>query len=136
MKRFVLVGLLGVAVVLASSIAKAANGQTFTMMAENGSKQGGTVTLTPILDGTRVELKLDNEAPGAIEPAHIHAGYCPGVPPKATYYLRNVVFGESTTFLKGVTPDQIVGHGYAVNVHPFKGSKADVSVYVSCGDLK
>ncbi len=135
MKRLVLVGLLSIAVVFPSSIATAASGQTFTMTAENGSKESGTVTLTPILGGTRVSIKLANEEEGVIQPAHIHAGGCRDAFDagwKVIYPLKNVVRGHSTTIIKNVPPEQLMGN-YAVNVHK---SKAQITAYVSCANLK
>jgi hypothetical protein len=104
------------------------------MTAENGSSESGTVTLTPILGGTRVHIKLDNQPAGAIQPAHIHVGGCPGVG-AVKYPLKDVVFGHSTTIIKGVPPDQIVGWsgGYAVNVH---NAKDDMKTYVSCANIR
>lgn len=130
MKRLLTSALLIAAVILVSSTANA-TGQSFKMTAQNNSKEDGTVTLTPILDKTRVEIKVANEEDGAIEPAHIHVGSCARLG-GVKYPLKNVVRGKSTTIV-AITPDQVVGRNFAVNVHK---SKAEIGTYVSCGNLK
>jgi Cu/Zn superoxide dismutase len=134
MKRLIIAASLIATALFAWSAPVNADSQTFKMMAENGSGETGTVTFTPILGGTRVYVKVDNEPDGAIQPDHIHVGGCPGVG-AVKYPLKDVVFGHSTTFIPGVTPDMIVGAsgGYAVNVH---AARDNMKTYVSCANIK
>jgi hypothetical protein len=133
MKRLIIAASLIASALFIWSAPVSADSQTFKMMAENGSGESGIVTLTPILGGTRVHVKLDGEPDGAIQPGHIHVGGCPGVG-AVKYPLKDLVFGHSTTIIQNVTPDMIVGAsgGFAVNYH---AAKDNMKTYVSCANL-
>lgn len=105
---------------------------TVNLDAQNNSGQKGTLTLTESDGKVTAMLKIDNEPNGATEPAHIHVGSCP-TPGAVKFPLNSVVNGTSTTIL-GTTLDALKGMGaLAVNVHK---SAAQITSYVSCGDLK
>ncbi|MGH7727806.1 MAG: hypothetical protein ACREM2_03280 [Vulcanimicrobiaceae bacterium] len=106
------------------------NAETFTMAAQSGSGENGTVTLTPMGSKTKVAISLTG-APKTAQPAHVHPGTCAKLNPVPKYPLSNVVGGKSTTVLN-LPIKSITSGGFAVNVHE---SAADLAKYVSCGDL-
>jgi len=99
---------------------------------QNGSKQNGTATVKDVSGGVWVKVSVMNEPKGASEPAHIHQGTCAKLNPSPWRSLNNVVNGTSTTTVKGITVAQLKKAHYAINVHK---SAAQLTVYVSCGDL-
>jgi hypothetical protein len=104
---------------------------TVTMHAQNGSGEDGTATITAKGDNdVQVVVKLSNGSMVA-QPAHIHKGACANLDPTPAYPLTNVVDGMSdTTVMVGMA--ELAKGGYAINVHK---SAAEVSTYVSCGDI-
>ena len=111
--------------------AVAADSVTVTMTAQNGSGEDGTATITAAgANAVTVVVKLSNGTATA-QPAHIHTGSCANLDPAPKYPLTNVVNGESTTTVP-VALSAITAGGFAVNVHK---SAAEVSTYVSCGDI-
>ncbi len=103
-----------------------------TMTAENGSKQTGTVTFTSTADNrTEVVIAVTAGAAGVAQPAHIHAGSCPGVG-EVKFPLNSVVDGKSTTIVDTPFMDIWNQLPLAVNIHK---SDVDVKTYVSCGAL-
>jgi hypothetical protein len=127
----------------AASLSAAAATSTLTVAitAQNGSGQTGTATLTQ--DGSDVNVVIALEGPVAPassgtgtsattpEPAHIHDGTCADLK-GVVYPLTNVVGGSSTTVVKGVTIDKLLGGTYAINVHE---SAANLGKYVACGNI-
>jgi len=103
---------------------------TVTMNAQNGSGESGTATLTEKDGKLMVSLNLSNGT-AEPQPAHIHTGSCSNLDPKPTYPLTNVVNGKSDTTLD-INMATLASGQYAVNVHK---SAAEVSTYVSCGDI-
>jgi hypothetical protein len=98
-------------------------------VAGSDTTQTGTAVLTEI-DG-QVEVVLTvSPALETSQPAHIHAGDCPGVG-DVVYPLENVVDGASTTVLD-ITMADLEGENLAINVHK---SADEVSVYTACGEL-
>ncbi len=111
----------------AMSTPGAASAVSFTMHAQNGSGEDGTMTLTDLGNNkSHVSLTLKN-APANPQPAHIHKGTCAALNPTPEIPLTDVVNGKSETDItNGGSGD------YAVNVHK---SATEISTYVSCGDL-
>jgi hypothetical protein len=101
-----------------------------SMMAQNGSKESGTATLTQQGKNVQVAISLNN-AKGT-QPAHIHKGTCAKLNPAPAYPLSNVVNGKSTSTVNNVDLDKLAAGGFAINVHK---SANDLKTYVSCGDL-
>jgi hypothetical protein len=111
--------------------AVAADSVTVTMNAQNGSGEDGTATITAAgANAVTVVVKLSNGTSVA-QPAHIHVGSCANLDPTPKYPLTNVVNGDSTTTVNVALADITTG-GFAINVHK---SAAEVSTYVSCGDI-
>lgn len=103
---------------------------TIKLMAQNGSKQNGTATLTAQGSKTKVVISLANANPN--EPAHIHPGPCKTLDPAPKYPLTNVVKGMSTTVVDASLASLMSG-AFAINVHA--GGGALIKKYVSCGDI-
>jgi CHRD domain len=103
---------------------------TVTMGAQNGSGESGTAVLTQT--GADLTVVLDIKgAPATAQPAHIHTGTCAKLG-GVVYPLTSVTGGKSTTVVKGVTIDKLLGASYAINVHE---SASNLGKYVSCGDI-
>lgn len=145
MKTFRLL-LSSLAFLTAASLSAAAATSTLTVAitAQNGSGQTGTATLTQ--DGSDVNVVIALEGPVAPassgtgtspasantpEPAHIHDGTCADLK-GVVYPLTNLVGGSSTTVVKGVTIDKLLGGTYAINVHE---SAENLGKYVACGNI-
>lgn len=101
-------------------------------LAAQNSGQDGDATLSEVDAGTtRVVIDVGN-APANPQPAHIHRGSCENLDPEPAYGLENVVNGKSTTEVN-VAMEDLVGQGFAVNVHK---SADEAQVYVACGDIE
>jgi hypothetical protein len=106
-------------------------GHEVMMMAQNGSGEDGTATIIPMGDNSvQVVLKLANGTTTP-QPAHIHKGTCANLNPVPAFPLTNAVNGMSDTTVP-VGWAELAQGGYAINVHK---SAAEVSTYVSCGDI-
>ncbi len=124
------------AVLALSSIALATAGAdpttlTVKMLAQNGSGETGTATLTQVTGGVQVAVNLTG-APAAAQPTHIHPGTCDKLDPAPKYPLSNTVNGTSTTTVKDVTIADLLKGTYAINVHK---STTDLATYVACGNI-
>lgn len=103
----------------------------FSLSAQNNSGESGTATIMPISDTqSKVSVTLTG-APAGEQPAHIHIGACP-TPGGVKYPLTNVVNGASETVLDVTVAALKAQAPLALNVHK---STAEVSVFVSCGNL-
>src|SRR5690349_18153872 len=136
MKKLVVVLLVAVLALplLSAGHARAAAGKVvrLTLIDENGSGEDGSAQLTDLGDGTtKVELLMLNAPDGAVQPAHIHKGSCANLDPNPAYPLNNITDGKSTTVVN-VSLTELTSEKYAINVHK---SAAEISVYVSCGNL-
>jgi hypothetical protein len=101
------------------------------LTAQNGSGQDGAAVLTEIDESTtRVEITLSNPGPDS-QPAHIHRGSCARLEPQPEYPLESVMDGSSTSQVN-VPVDDLLGKGFAINVHK---SDTEIETYVSCGDV-
>ncbi len=104
---------------------------TVALAEENKSGESGTAILTENGGKVTVKVSLTGEPKGAIQPAHIHIGSCPGVG-KVLYPLTDVVDGVSETVLN-VTLDKLKQQlPLALNVHK---SKTLITNYIACGPL-
>ncbi len=138
MKKVVLLAIALVAMLTLSGATALADQQTTVdkMMEQNNSGQSGTVSFTVSPDGSTLTVEINISGGSDVpQPAHIHKGSCDNLDPKPFYPLSNVVNGKSVTV---ITAADIEGLDYqnsnqfAVNVHK---SAAEVSTYVSCGDI-
>ena len=99
---------------------------------DNGrdGNQPGTAVL--VSQGAKTDVYMFiKPLPGVVQPAHIHAGACP-TPGDVKYPLTDVANGKSKTTVEASLSDLLKG-GFAINAHL---SKADISKYVSCGNIK
>jgi hypothetical protein len=132
MKRYTLF-LISLAFVAASQLAPATAATStlsVKMEAQNSSGETGTATLTQT--GADVTVVVDiTGAPATAQPAHIHTGTCANLG-AVVYPLTNVTGGKSTTVVKNLTIDKLLGASYAINVHE---SAANLGKYVSCGNI-
>jgi hypothetical protein len=113
------------------SAAAATSSLTITIHEQNGSGESGTATLTQTGADVKVVISLKGAPATTPQPAHIHDGTCANLKGVA-YPLSNVVAGASTTTVKGITIDKLLGGTYAINVHE---SAANLGKYVACGDI-
>jgi hypothetical protein len=135
--KFIISAFLGTALIggLVTSAIAADAPKTLTvkMVAENGSGETGTATLTQVEDGVRVAVKLDNPPKDTPQPTHIHVGTCANINKAPEYPLANTVDGAGVATVKGITLADLMKSPYAINVHK---SGTDLATYVSCGDIK
>lgn len=101
-----------------------------TLTAQNGSGEDGTATLVQNGSAVTVTISLKNGTTTP-QPAHIHTGTCATLGGVA-YGLSNVVSGNSTTVLNGVTLASLQTGGFSINVHK---SAADLGTYDACGTI-
>lgn len=102
------------------------------LLAQGGSTESGTATLTDMDGKLKVTLMVSGEPVGVSQPAHIHAGSCENLG-SPRYTLTEVSGGSSETELAGVSVDQLLGElPLAINVHK---SAQEAGVYVSCGNI-
>jgi hypothetical protein len=113
------------------SAAAATSTLSVTLNEQNGSGESGTATLTQVGSDVKVVIALKGAPATTPQPAHIHDGTCANLK-GVVYPLTNVVNGASTTTVKGVTIDKLLGGTYAINVHE---SAADLGKYVACGNV-
>ncbi len=130
MKTFLLSVLIASALGGCASV-KSTKPVTLNLFAQNNSGQSGTMTLTPMGDSTKVDIKVVSGAAGVDQPAHIHAGTCAKIDPKPKYPLNNVKNGVSSSTVP-VSLTDLMATPNALNVHK---STEEIKVYVSCGDI-
>jgi hypothetical protein len=134
MKKVAILALVALALLAFGGLGQsyaADNSVTVTMNALNGSNETGTATITDMGGGQiQVVVNLSNGT-STPQPAHIHKGTCANLNPAPLYPLSNVVDGKSTTTV-ATTLQNLESGSYAVNVHK---SAAEVTTYVSCGDI-
>jgi opacity protein-like surface antigen len=134
MKKFstIVAALAFAAVVQLASAAAATSTLTVALGAQNGSGESGTATLTQAGSDVTVVIALTGAPATTPQPAHIHQGTCANLGGVA-YPLTTIVNGSSTTTVKGVTIDTLLGGSYAINVHE---STENIGKYVACGNVK
>jgi Cu/Zn superoxide dismutase len=114
-----------------STAAAATSTLTIPIAAQMASGETGTATLTQAGPNVTVVLAIKGAPATTPQPAHIHTGTCTNLGGIA-YPLTNVVAGTSTTTVKGVTIDKLLGASYAINVH---ASADNLGKYVACGQI-
>ncbi len=106
------------------------------LLEQNNSGQSGTATFTLSDDNKTLTIEIDISGGSSVpQPAHIHTGTCANLDPKPFYPLSDVVNGKSVTVITEAdiaNLDYEVSNQFAINVHK---SKAEASIYVSCGDI-
>lgn len=129
--------LVGIALLLlagcggSSSVSDSSGNEVFVMLAaQNGSRESGTATLTPLGDRTKVVLELKSPV-APTQPAHIHEGSCDELDPSPAYGLSDVESGTSTSVVKAKLSDLRRG-SYVINVHE---SASAAGNYVACGEV-
>lgn len=113
-----------------ASVSAATTSLTVKLAAQNNSGENGTATLTQVGSDVKVVISIPH-GPAGPQPVHIHDGTCSALGGVA-YALASVADGSSTTTVKGLTIDKLLGGKYAINVHK---SADDLGTYVSCGAL-
>jgi Cu/Zn superoxide dismutase len=103
---------------------------TVNLEAQNNSGETGTATLTQTGADVTVVISLKG-APASAQPAHIHTGTCANLG-GVVYPLTSVTGGKSTTVVKNLTIDKLLGSPFAINVHE---SAANLGKYVACGAI-
>ncbi|HEY7994774.1 MAG TPA: hypothetical protein VID24_11220 [Candidatus Eremiobacteraceae bacterium] len=103
---------------------------TIKLVAQHGSMQTGSATLTAMGSKTQVVITLARTK--GSEPAHIHPGSCANLNPVPKYPLTDVVDGKSTTVVDVPLASLETGH-FAINVHAGPGPL--IKKYVSCGNI-
>ncbi|HZV76189.1 MAG TPA: CHRD domain-containing protein [Candidatus Babeliales bacterium] len=114
-----------------SSAAAATSTLTVTLSEQNGSGESGTATLTQTGSDVTVVLDIKGAPATTAQPAHIHDGTCAKLTGVA-YPLTSATNGKSTTVVKDLTIDKLLGGTYAINVHE---SADNLGKYVACGNI-
>ncbi len=107
---------------------------TVALNAENNSGISGKATLDEEDGKVKVTLSLNSSVLGVLnpsEPAHIHAGVCPGVG-AVVYPLNPVVNGKSETTINTTLAGLKAQLPLAINVHK---SASAIGTYVACGAI-
>lgn len=104
---------------------------TVSLAMENKSGESGTATLKEANGQVTVAITLVGYTKDVAQPAHIHAGSCPGVG-AVKYPLTSVVNGKSTTVLQVTLAQLKTQPPLAINVHK---SAKEVTNYTACGAL-
>lgn len=100
---------------------------------ENKSGESGTAIIKEENGSVVANIVLAGAPSDIAQPAHIHAGTCPGLG-VIKYPLKSVLNGKSETILSGLTMNQIkTALPLSVNVHK---SAVLSKVYVACGEIK
>lgn len=141
---------LSLALLLGASAPSSANGRNLLLIQVNGAKQSGAARIidNKMIGGVpsvTVTLQLTNAPNLPHEPAHIHNGYCGGT----GFIFRSLNFArlvpgtsdarqgiaDSTTVLKGITVNQLVGMHSSINVH-YSTSPQGLHEVLSCGNIE
>lgn len=101
------------------------------LSAQGNSDESGIATLKETNARVTVSIYLTGYTANVAQPAHIHAGTCPGVG-AINYPLNSVVSGRSTTVLNVSLAQLMQQLPLVINVHK---SNAEISTYTSCGSL-
>ena len=103
---------------------------TLELVAQNGSRQEGTATLTPTDDGgTTVAVELSNP-PDVPQPSHIHGGTCDDIG-DVVVPLESLVAGRSETDVD-MSIEELRNGPLIVHAHK---SEAEFDVSVACSAI-
>lgn len=130
MKSFIAALALVAIVCLGTAVNAKSDSVTIKLVAQHGSMQTGSATLTAMGSKTQVVITLSRTK--GSEPAHIHPGSCANLNPVPKYPLSSVVNGKSTTVVDVPLASLETGH-FAINVHAGPGPL--LKKYVSCGNI-
>jgi prolyl-tRNA synthetase len=119
------------AMATSQAAAGASDTMTVKIVAENGSGESGTATLTRLGAKTHVAIAIKGESATGKQPAHVHKGTCAKLDPKPAYPLHDVVAGKSDTVI-AASFDELTATPMAINIHE---SAANIGKYVACGDI-
>lgn len=131
MRRFKLIGLVVLAVMLLAPTLVSAQSEAITIdLAElNDSGVSGTATLTPMDNQTEVVVSLEGEMLDTPRPNHIHTGTCDDLGGVA--YPLETVTTEATTVVD-TSLDSLMDGNHAINVHM---SADEAGTYIACGNI-
>lgn len=110
---------------------KGSEEMTVALSPQGNSNESGIATLRETNGTVTVSLNVTGSPGNVAQPAHIHAGTCPGVG-AISYPLNSAVNGRSTTVLNTSLAQLIQQLPLVVNVHK---SNAEISTYTTCGSL-
>ena len=123
------------AVALAAIACAAAGAYPSTLQvklyAQNRPGETGTATFEQVPNGVKVVVRMAGQGNGR-EPIHIHEGTCKRLNLVPKYHLTDLLRGISTTTIPGITIDDLLKGGYAIDVH---FSSADMTKYVACAEI-
>jgi hypothetical protein len=101
------------------------------LYAQNRPGETGVAAIEQIPGGVRIVVKMSGGQNGS-QPIHIHTGTCADLDPVAKYALTNIVDGNSTTTISGITLGDLLAGKYVIDVHE---SSADINRYVACAAI-
>lgn len=119
-------------VLLAPLAVSAQDSVTVTLSERNDSGISGTAELTQVGGDLEVVISVSGVEEGSDHPVHIHSGSCDDLG-GIVHPLSNIVDGESTTMLSGVTLASVADGEHAVNAHR---SPDDLAESVTCGSIE
>ena len=104
---------------------------SITLDEQNNSGESGSAILKEENGQTTITINLTGFTKDVPQPAHIHAGSCPGVG-NVKYPLTNVVNGQSITTISATLAQLKQQLPLAINIHK---SQSAIDTYTSCGKL-
>lgn len=104
---------------------------TVALSPQGNSGESGIATFAEANGRVTVNIALAGNTGNVAQPAHIHAGTCPGVG-AISYPLNSAVNGRSTTVLNVSMAQLMQQLPLVINIHK---SADQLSTYTSCGTL-
>lgn len=102
-----------------------------SLYAQNRPGETATVTLNQVPGGVTIAIEMAGGQNGT-QPVHIHTGTCAKLSAVASYTLTDIVHGNSTTTISGVSLDDLLDGKYVIDIHE---SSADTQKYVACAAI-